>query len=471
MSRALVSIVLLLLSLAPALSTYSVHPVGAQSPTFTMTATPSSLSFPTGSFETSNITIASQNGFTGTIGLSGESFPYQQVSVTLYPTVVNLPAYGVVHAVVNVSSTSTVTPYNYTIDVNGFGLGGSQTAFLSALVTPGPATVPDFRLSANPDLLSVAPGSVQTSTISVASLDGFVSEVSLTVFFFPNHLNASLVHVSAGSVVNLTLTIPAGCPGWPSNTPGHITVDANSTSLHHWLDVYVLVTSPAPSFCFRADTSLVVAVAGSYAETQFTMLGLDGFNDAVALSAWSSFPVVTIPESPGLVTILPGSISGLAQENPQLFNILVNVPPSTPPGNYTVTVTGTGGAFSWSDNVTVMTNVGPYYNLSVNPGSLTVPEGSTGTATISLTGENGFNRNDVGAYGPVSYPSGLSGNVTAPPNTVTPYGFFVDTGYTTIPRVIINASLAVPGNYILIFGVSQVYSPYVTSYAIFSVTV
>ncbi len=190
MKKADAIIVLLLLFLGSALTVYPIPPAHAQSPTFKMAANPSSLTFPTGSHKTSNITITSLYGFTGTISLSGESFPYQQVSVTLNVTSVYLPPYGVAYAAANVSASSTTTPYNYTIDVNGSGPGGYETAFLFALVTPGPATIPDFRLSANPDYLSAAPGTVHNVTVSVASLDGFVGDVSLRVFYPPSRLNA-----------------------------------------------------------------------------------------------------------------------------------------------------------------------------------------------------------------------------------------------------------------------------------------
>ena len=460
MKKADAIIVLLVLSIVSALTVYSIPPAQSQSPTFKMAANPSSLTFPTGSHKTSNITITSLYGFTGTISLSGESFPYQQVSVTLNVTSVSLPPYGVAYALANVSASSTTTPYNYTIDVNGSGPGGYETAFLFALVTPGPATIPDFRLSASPDYLSAAPGTVHNVTVSVASLDGFVGEVGLRVFYPPSRLNASLVYLTAGSILNQTLTIPTSCPVYPPQGPGSSQVDANSTSLHHWLDVYILVATSSPSFCFTANPRLVGAVAGSWAETQFVTIGLGGFNNTVVLSAQSSFQV----------TFLPGNLSGLARTNPQLFNILVYVPPSTAVGNQTVVVRGTSGAVSWSDNLTVMVTIGPYYSVSTNPGSLTIPEGSSGAATISLTGENGFSRNDVGASLPISSPLGLSGKMD-PGRYATPYGFYVYNGYTTTLSVTVNASVARPGHYTLVVPLNTVYSPYVENYAIFQVSV
>src|SRR5207253_10666686 len=67
-------------------------------------------------------------------------------------------------------------------------------------------------------------------------------------------------------------------------------------------------------------------------------------------------------------------------------------------GNYTVTVTGTSGSLVHSVSILVIVSD---FSVSVNPSSLSLPRGTSGTSLITVTSLNGFT-------GTVSYSATVS---------------------------------------------------------------
>src|SRR3989454_3999078 len=148
--------------------------VWAASGSVTVTANPGQVSFAVGSSANTTITVASLGGFSGSVSLAGFSYPYQELNVSFNPTSVVLTAGGTATATTKVSGNSTTTPAKYQIDIEALVSGIPQaTAYVNATVTPGPATVPDFRLSSSLDEIPVPPTGSTAVTISVASLAGF----------------------------------------------------------------------------------------------------------------------------------------------------------------------------------------------------------------------------------------------------------------------------------------------------------
>jgi len=99
-------------------------------------------------------------------------------------------------------------------------------------------------------------------------------------------------------------------------------------------------------------------------------------------------------------------------------NFTISVPAGTSPGSYSLTVTGSNGTTSRNTSVSV-TVIVPDFAIISSPSSLNVPQGSSGTTTITLTSLNGFS-------GTVSLTSTLSSS--GPQVTFSPASVVVPSG-------------------------------------------
>jgi subtilase family serine protease len=167
---------------------------GTSSPTFTISASPASVSVVQGNSGTSTITTAVSGGFDSAIALSATGQP-TGVTVTFNPTSIAAPGSGT--STVTLAVASTTATGTYTITVSGVGGGVTQTTTISLTVTSSVSA--DFTISASPSSMSVAQGGVGTFTITTAALGSFDSAITLSstgqgsaqkVTFSPNPIAA-----------------------------------------------------------------------------------------------------------------------------------------------------------------------------------------------------------------------------------------------------------------------------------------
>ena len=153
------------------------------SPSFTLSASPATLSLAPGatSSNTSTITVAPVNGFTGAVGLTcSVSGPTGATS----PATCGLASASVSGSpwtdVLTVTTTSSTTAGAYAVTVTGISGSITQTAAVTATVTAAGSA--NFTLSASPSTLSLSPGATSgnTSTITIAPVNGFTAAVGLT---------------------------------------------------------------------------------------------------------------------------------------------------------------------------------------------------------------------------------------------------------------------------------------------------
>jgi hypothetical protein len=166
---------------------------GSQTPDFTISASPSSVTVQQGHNGTSTISTTALNGFNSAITLSASGQP-SGVTVTFGTN--PIPAPGTGTSLMTMAVGGSVTPGTYTITVTGVGGGITHTTTVSLTVT---GVTPDFTISASPTSVTVARGSSGNSTISTTALNGFNSAISLsaagqgahvTVSFGPNPIPA-----------------------------------------------------------------------------------------------------------------------------------------------------------------------------------------------------------------------------------------------------------------------------------------
>ncbi|MGA9979102.1 MAG: protease pro-enzyme activation domain-containing protein [Candidatus Sulfotelmatobacter sp.] len=206
------------------------------SPTFTISASPSSVSVVQGNSGTSTITTAISGGFDSAIALSATGQP-TGVTVTFNPTSIAAPGSGTSTATLAVASTTATG--TYTITVTGVGESITQTTTISLTVTSSVSA--DFSISASPTAITVARGASGTATITTAAMGSFSSTITLSatgaggaqkVTFSPNPIGApgsgtSTMTVKVGTTASLktfTITIKGTGGGKTHTTTVALTV-------------------------------------------------------------------------------------------------------------------------------------------------------------------------------------------------------------------------------------------------------
>jgi len=220
---------------------------------------------------------------------------------------------------------------------------------------------PDFSVSASPSSLTVAQGGSGSSTITVGSLNGFNSAVSLSATGVPSGVTASFSPASVTPPANgsgaSTLTLTATS----SATTGTavVTVTGTSGSTTHSTTVNLTVTA-APDFSVSASPTSVTVVQGGSSPSTITVGSLNGFSSAVSLAASGQPGGVTASFSPASVTP-PGSGSATS-------TLTLSASASAAVGTYTVTATGTSGSTSHSATITLtITTTGGALTATYDP--------------------------------------------------------------------------------------------------------
>lgn len=162
-------------------------------PSFTLGASPASVSIAAGSQGTSTIQATPANGFSSSVTLSASGMP-SGVTVSFGT---NPISGGSGSSVATFAATSATAAGTYAITITGTGGGITQTTTVSLTVSNSTAS---FSLSASPASLTVSQNSSGTSTITVTGSGGFASAVSLsasgqgsgeTISFSPSSVTGS----------------------------------------------------------------------------------------------------------------------------------------------------------------------------------------------------------------------------------------------------------------------------------------
>ena len=191
--------------------TVSVHP----HPDFKVYATPALLLTHQASSNSTTITVASDNNFTGTVNLTVVG----PTSASLDKTSLTILGGGNATSILTVSTQSSPLPFEDDFFINA--TSGSLTHTIEVIAQPPPG---DFTISANPATATVQAGNAQVVTIGVSSQDYFVGTVyilgtsksGLGFSFDPGKI---FLNVSQTIFFKLKVTTDT------STTPGNHTID------------------------------------------------------------------------------------------------------------------------------------------------------------------------------------------------------------------------------------------------------
>ena len=332
-------------------------------PSFSLSASPTSLTVLAGGQSNSSIiTITTSGGFTGVVSLTNSSSP-TGLTTSISPK--TLTVYGTTTSTLTVTAPSGTTPgSDYLIILTAAASSHTETIILSVTVNG-----PDFDISTNPSTITLTAGrSSCAPTMTITSLYSFHGTVTLTNTTFPTGLTPSLsiTSLTAPGISILTVSAPLG------TTPGayFVEVDGSSGPLAHSASVAVIVTGP--DFNLAANPTALTIGTRSTGTSTITLTSTNGFTGQASLS--------TIPSLNLNASIQPTiTVSGTT-------TLTVN---STIVGSYTLEVDASSGPLFHRILLSVTVRA-PDFSLPPNPAPLTIQAGSSATANITVTPAYGF---------------------------------------------------------------------------------
>jgi len=346
----------------------------------------------------STISLASQNGYAGTVNLAA-SAP-SGITASLSPSFVSS---GSATSGLTVTVGSTLAAGAYSVKVTG------TDSVTSSMVSSTTFTVnvvkPDFSISASPVSATSTAGTtcgtatLPCSTITLTSQNGYSGAISLTASG-PAGVSPSLatssVSLTAGSsaTVGLNVGVAANQPAASDVVTVSATDNANSHNASFTVNVADFTMSASPA------SARVASGATCSACTTVTLNPKNGYNAPVNVSVSTPSGITVSPSS------FTGSITGTS--------LSISVVQGLASGPYAVTIFGSDGTNTQQTTFTV--NVGTSdYSISVSPSTRQAKHGSSATYTVTVSA--------IGSYtNPVTLSvSGLPSGATPSfsPNPVT----------------------------------------------------
>jgi hypothetical protein len=299
-------------------------PGSTPQPSFTLSASPTSLTFLQGAASSTLISINSLNGFGSGVNLSVSGLP-SGVS----PSFGTNPA--TTTSLLTLSATGTASTGTFTVTVTG--TSGTLSSKATITLTVNPAG--DYTLSASPSALSVVQGAKGATTITVNPLNGFNSSVNLSASGLPSGVTAAFNPASATATSTLTLTASTTA----SLGTFTVTITGTSGALSHGTTVSLTVT-PAPNFALSAAPNSLSLARGAKVTSAITITPQNGFSSSVSLSA-TGLP--------------PRGVTASFSSNPATgaSTLTMTAGSRATLGTFSVQVRGTGGSFTHTASITL----------------------------------------------------------------------------------------------------------------------
>ena len=270
---------------------------------------------------------------------------------------------------------------------------------------------PTFSFSATPPPAIVA-GSAATSTVAVASGNGFAGTVVLSCALTSGPSGAvspptcavlQPIALTAGATATEAVAINTAANTSPGNYA--LALTATSGALSQTAGVAITVAAPAfPTFSL-SGTTLAALAAGASGTSTITLTPASGFTGSVALTCAIIANSAGVANLPTCTTTQPSAITGTG---PVSATLTINTLAATTPGSYTATVTGTSGSLSATTTVAATVTapaVSPTFALSGTAVDILTP-GSSAASTITVTPNGGFAGNVTIACAVTSSPAG-----------------------------------------------------------------
>ena len=352
----------------------------------------------------------------GTIEVANMSLGCECTSAAMNTAIANSVAAGVTYTVAagnSAKDASTFSPANHpdVVTVSALADFDGRSGGLGAATCriDQDDTLADFSNFGT--LVEIAaPGVCINSTVPGG---GYESNWSGTSMASPHVAGAAAVLASTMGHVPATIRsqlVATGNTSWSGTAPGHPILDVSTYSP---ATVAGPEAPPAAGFTLAVTPPTRTVTRGSDGTFSGTVSRTGGFADAVTLS--HSGP-------PGTFSPNPETGAGSTLTIPTA---------SLATGSYSVVVTGTSGALTNSQTVTLVVNPppAPDFTISAAPTSRSIRRGESTTYTITVAPQNGFT-DDV-TLNVSGLRSGWSGNFS--PNPAAAPGYASTLTITTVP--------------------------------------
>src|SRR5579864_4120326 len=198
-------------------------PAGSQTPNFSLSASPSSVSVTQGSNASSTITVTPSGGFTGSVSLSASGLPSGVTAAFgTNPTTST--------STVTFTATATATTGTSTVTITGTSGSLTHTTTITLTVSPVGGT-PDFTISVSPTTLAVTRGTSGNYTVTITGTNGFTGTVSLSVSGLGSRVTGTFSPTSVTGSGTSTLRVSVGSRATRGNRA--LTIRGTSGSLRH----------------------------------------------------------------------------------------------------------------------------------------------------------------------------------------------------------------------------------------------
>jgi hypothetical protein len=298
---------------------------------FSVTPSPASRTITPGGSTNYTITVTSLNGYKGPVTLSYSNCPANAIC-SLSPTSVTVPDGSFATATLSVTTTSSITPNSYTIPVSA--TDGTLTHSTSVGLTVSPP--PDFSLAAGNSPQTVTQGTAGAFGITVSPVNGFNSNVTLSVTsgcptspsgacsFSPSNT------ISGGSG---SATLNVATDTTTTATTYAITISASGGGVTHTAQVSLTVNqAPSGTFSISASPGSLTLKSGQTGSFTVSASPSGGFSSDVTVLANCPTGFSCQISNGGVIPSGSGSVGYLVTNQ--------TAPRRT---SYTVTFVATGG--------------------------------------------------------------------------------------------------------------------------------
>lgn len=242
-----------------------------------------------------------------------------------------------------------------------------------------------LSLTLNPTALTVPPGSTGTLQATLQA-QNFSGQVNLVLQGAPSGVTIAPTSASAPGQVALTLSVAS------SVAPGTYPITLQATGQGVSASASFTLSVPRPDFAFSLSPQSLSLAQGQSTTLLASITPQSGFSGQIAFSLVS--PPAGFSLSGG-----PVSPSG-----PVDVPLTLSVASSVTPGTYTLVVKAEGGGVEKTQTVSVQVSPSTL-SLTLEPTSLTISRGATGTLRATLTPQNFQGQVNLSLQGA---PSGVS---------------------------------------------------------------
>ncbi len=377
---------------------------------FQLSASPSSLTLQPGTSATTTIAVQDVDGFTGKATLSVSGLP-SGVTASFGAS----SATGT--SVLTLSASSSAIRGSYLVTITGTAGTVTATTTLALVVE-----APGFSLTPSPAKLWLNAGTSDSTNIMVTDYDGFTRSVSLAV----------------------TSGLPSGVTAaWTTNPTTRSSVLTFTASNSATVGVS-MVTITGISGDLSETTTVALTVYGSEFE-----LNISPYPYTIAQGGSTTSTVTVVPTGAfsGSVELeaseLPPGVTAIFNPNPTTgTSVLTMTASRSAPLGTTMTQILGNGSYSGAGNQffqTVTAVATPTFSVGISPVFMTLAQGASGTATVTVTPKNGFTGsvNLTAPYLPSGVTAAFSENSTTGTSVLT-----LTASSTTLPSGFYSVGIA-----------------------------